>query len=133
MRSNKKKICFQKIRHLCQRTSFRKPDVLRSSKFHLRITLFIVLCIAGDRCNRYHCDVADQRLAQHSDKGNEDGLLICNVAFRSNLLALIMDSCTCITSQVYQLSPSFLNKVLHVLGSGLLNDLFQTTKQFVVY
>ncbi|MFS7971130.1 hypothetical protein Hanom_Chr09g00829081 [Helianthus anomalus] len=45
-------------------------------------------------CCRYHCDVADQRLAQHIDKGNEDGLLICSVAFCSNLWALIMDSCT---------------------------------------
>ncbi|MFS7909020.1 hypothetical protein Hanom_Chr01g00089891 [Helianthus anomalus] len=61
-------------------------------------------------CCRYHCDVADQRLAQHIDKGNEEGLLICSVAFCSNLWALIMDSCTGITSQVYQLSPSFLNK-----------------------
>ncbi|MFS7994553.1 hypothetical protein Hanom_Chr12g01107421 [Helianthus anomalus] len=45
-------------------------------------------------CCRYHCDVADQRLAQHIDKGNEDGLLIRSVASCSNLWALIMDSCT---------------------------------------
>ncbi|MFS7900423.1 hypothetical protein Hanom_Chr00s112941g01808341 [Helianthus anomalus] len=50
-------------------------------------------------CCRYHCDVADQRLAQHIDKGNEDGLLIRSVASCSNLWALIMDSCTGITSQ----------------------------------
>uniref|UniRef100_A0A251VQV0 DUF7477 domain-containing protein n=2 Tax=Helianthus annuus TaxID=4232 RepID=A0A251VQV0_HELAN len=43
---------------------------------------------------RYHCDVADQRLAQHIDKGNEDGLLISSVASCSNLWALIMDSGT---------------------------------------
>ncbi|MFS7927089.1 hypothetical protein Hanom_Chr04g00304811 [Helianthus anomalus] len=61
-------------------------------------------------CCRYHCDVADQRLSQHIDKGNEDGLLIRSVASCSNLWALIMDSCTGITSQVYQLSLSFLNK-----------------------
>ncbi|KAJ0735466.1 hypothetical protein HanPI659440_Chr11g0432441 [Helianthus annuus] len=60
---------------------------------------------------RYHCDATDQRLAQHIDKGNEDGLLISSVASCSNLWALIMDSYTGITSQVYQLSPSFLNKV----------------------
>ncbi|KAJ0796914.1 hypothetical protein HanPI659440_Chr04g0167851 [Helianthus annuus] len=45
-------------------------------------------------CCRYHCDVADQRLAQHIDKGNEDGLLISSVASCSNLWALIMDSGT---------------------------------------
>ncbi|KAJ0916765.1 putative papain-like cysteine peptidase superfamily [Helianthus annuus] len=61
----------------------------------------------------------DQRLAQHIHKGNEDGLLISSVAPCSNLWALIMDSCTGITSQVYQLSPSFLNKVLNVLGEGM--------------
>ncbi|KAJ0568366.1 hypothetical protein HanRHA438_Chr06g0283841 [Helianthus annuus] len=44
--------------------------------------------------DRYHCDVADQRLAQHIHKGNEDGLLISSVAPCSNLWALIMDSCT---------------------------------------
>ncbi|KAJ0533776.1 hypothetical protein HanIR_Chr09g0412281 [Helianthus annuus] len=43
---------------------------------------------------RYHCDVADQRLAQYIDKGNEDGLLISSVASCSNLWALIMDSGT---------------------------------------
>ncbi|KAF5811090.1 hypothetical protein HanXRQr2_Chr04g0177401 [Helianthus annuus] len=62
--------------------------------------------------DRYHCDVVDQRLAQHIHKGNEDGLLINSVAPCSNLWALIMDSCTGITSQVYQLSPSFLNKIM---------------------
>ncbi|KAJ0794799.1 hypothetical protein HanPI659440_Chr04g0143211 [Helianthus annuus] len=45
-------------------------------------------------CCRYHCDVADQRLAQYIDKGNEDGLLISSVASCSNLWALIMDSGT---------------------------------------
>ncbi|KAF5820064.1 hypothetical protein HanRHA438_Chr02g0095801 [Helianthus annuus] len=45
-------------------------------------------------CCRYHCDVADQRLAQHIDNGNEDGLLINSVASCSNLWALIMDSGT---------------------------------------
>ncbi|KAJ0581801.1 hypothetical protein HanRHA438_Chr04g0186991 [Helianthus annuus] len=44
--------------------------------------------------DRYHCDVVDQRLAQHIHKGNEDGLLINSVAPCSNLWALIMDSCT---------------------------------------
>ncbi|CAN4076648.1 unnamed protein product [Withania somnifera] len=50
------------------------------------------------------------RLAQHIEKGNEDGLFISNVASCSNLWALIMDAGTGITSQVYELSPFFLNK-----------------------
>ncbi|KAI3823651.1 hypothetical protein L1987_05091 [Smallanthus sonchifolius] len=62
---------------------------------------------------RFHHDVADVRLAQHIQKGNEDGLLISSVASCSNLWALIMDAGTGFTSQVYQLSPLFLDKVLH--------------------
>ncbi|KAK1408003.1 hypothetical protein QVD17_39632 [Tagetes erecta] len=59
---------------------------------------------------RYHYNVAEARLAQHIQKGNEDGLLISSVASCSNLWALIMDAGTGFTSQVYQLSPLFLNK-----------------------
>ncbi|KAD5507968.1 hypothetical protein R6Q59_031336 [Mikania micrantha] len=59
---------------------------------------------------RYHYNVAEVRLAQHIQKGNEDGLLISSVASCSNLWALIMDAGTGFTSQVYQLSPLFLNK-----------------------
>ncbi|WOL01005.1 casein kinase 1-like protein HD16 [Canna indica] len=59
---------------------------------------------------RYHYNVADGRLAQHIDRGNEDGLLISCVASCSNLWALIMDAGTSFTSQVYELSPFFLHK-----------------------
>ncbi|XP_010546534.1 PREDICTED: casein kinase 1-like protein HD16 [Tarenaya hassleriana] len=59
---------------------------------------------------RYHYNVADIRLAQHIDKGNEDGLFISSVASCSNLWALIMDAGTGYTAQVYQLSPCFLHK-----------------------
>ncbi|THU69841.1 hypothetical protein C4D60_Mb08t18660 [Musa balbisiana] len=59
---------------------------------------------------RYHYNVADARLAQHIDKGNEDGLLISCVASSSNLWALIMDAGTGFTSQIYELSPFFLHK-----------------------
>ncbi|KAJ0490131.1 hypothetical protein HanHA300_Chr12g0451941 [Helianthus annuus] len=50
-------------------------------------------------CCRYHCDVIDQRLTQHIDKGNVDGLLIGSVASCSNLWALIMDSGTWINNK----------------------------------
>ncbi|KAJ7560705.1 hypothetical protein O6H91_04G142200 [Diphasiastrum complanatum] len=59
---------------------------------------------------RYHYNVADSRLAQHVDKGNEDGLYISSVASSSNLWALIMDAGTGFTAQVYELSNAFLHK-----------------------
>lgn len=59
---------------------------------------------------RYHYNVADARLHQHIDKGNEDGLFISCVASSANLWALIMDAGTGFTSQVYELSPIFLHK-----------------------
>ncbi|KAL5786275.1 hypothetical protein ACOSQ2_008667 [Xanthoceras sorbifolium] len=59
---------------------------------------------------RYHYNVADGRLSQHIEKGNEDGLFISSVASCSNLWALIMDAGTGFTAQVYELSPYFLHK-----------------------
>ncbi|KAK9149332.1 hypothetical protein Scep_008089 [Stephania cephalantha] len=59
---------------------------------------------------RYHYNVADARLAQHIEKGNEDGLFISCVASCTNLWAVIMDAGTGFTAQVYQLSDQFLNK-----------------------
>lgn len=59
---------------------------------------------------RYHYNVADTRLAQHVDRGNDDGLLISSVSSCSNLWALIMDAGTGFTSQIYELSPHFLHK-----------------------
>ncbi|KAL6568192.1 Casein kinase 1-like protein hd16 [Orobanche hederae] len=59
---------------------------------------------------RYHYNVMDVRLAQHIDKGTEDGLFISCVASCQNLWALIMDASTGFTSQVYDLSPFFLHK-----------------------
>ncbi|XP_068313231.1 casein kinase 1-like protein HD16 [Pyrus communis] len=59
---------------------------------------------------RYHYNVADVRLPQHIEKGNEDGLFISSVASCSNLWALIMDAGTGFSAQVYELSPYFLHK-----------------------
>ncbi|CAO2197657.1 unnamed protein product [Urochloa humidicola] len=59
---------------------------------------------------RYHYNVADSRLVQHIDKGNEDGLFISCITSCSNLWALIMDAGTGFTSQVYELTPHFLHK-----------------------
>ncbi|KAL8036813.1 hypothetical protein ABFX02_11G000500 [Erythranthe guttata] len=59
---------------------------------------------------RYHYNVADSRLRQHVEKGNEDGLYISCVASASNLWALIMDAGTGFSSQVYELSAVFLHK-----------------------
>uniref|UniRef100_K3XFP6 non-specific serine/threonine protein kinase n=1 Tax=Setaria italica TaxID=4555 RepID=K3XFP6_SETIT len=63
---------------------------------------------------RYHYNVADARLHQHIEKGNEDGLFISSVASSANLWALIMDAGTGFTSQVYELSPIFLHKVVEL-------------------
>jgi hypothetical protein len=60
---------------------------------------------------RYHYNVADARLSQHIEKGNDDGLYISCVASSQNLWALIMDAGTGFTAQVYELSPCFLHKV----------------------
>ncbi|OAY76608.1 Casein kinase I isoform delta-like [Ananas comosus] len=59
---------------------------------------------------RYHYNVADARLAQHIEKGNQDGLYISAVASCSNLWALIMDAGTGYNAQVYELSQFFLHK-----------------------
>lgn len=64
---------------------------------------------------RYHYNVADMRLSQHIEKGNEDGLFISSVASSANLWALIMDAGTGFSAQVYELSPFFLHKVAVVL------------------
>jgi hypothetical protein len=59
--------------------------------------------------------VADNRLQQHIQKGNEDGLFISSVASSANLWALIMDAGTGFSSQVYEISPVFLHKVWYNL------------------
>ncbi|GJM95018.1 hypothetical protein PR202_ga11710 [Eleusine coracana subsp. coracana] len=59
---------------------------------------------------RYHYNVADPRLAQHVEKGNEDGLLISSISSCTDLWAIIMDAGTGFTAQVYELSPHFLHK-----------------------
>lgn len=59
---------------------------------------------------RYHYNVADDRLSQHIDKGRQDGLYISCVASCSNLWAIIMDAGTNFSNQVYALHPLFLHK-----------------------
>ncbi|CAN4110238.1 unnamed protein product [Withania somnifera] len=59
---------------------------------------------------RYHYNVTDTRLAEHVEKGTEDGLYISCVASCSGLWAIVMDAGTNFTSQVYELSPLFLHK-----------------------
>ncbi|CAL5400312.1 unnamed protein product [Camellia sinensis] len=60
--------------------------------------------------NGYHYNIMDSRLRQHAEKGKEDGLYISCVASSGNLWAVIMDTGTGFTSQVYELSPVFLHK-----------------------
>ncbi|KAL5698492.1 Casein kinase 1-like protein hd16 [Ranunculus cassubicifolius] len=59
---------------------------------------------------RYHYNVNDSRLVQHVEKGKEDGLYISCVSSSINLWAVIMDAGTAFSSQVYELSATFLRK-----------------------
>ncbi|XP_047086176.1 casein kinase 1-like protein HD16 [Lolium rigidum] len=59
---------------------------------------------------RYHCNVADSRMHQHIQKGNEDGLFISCVASSANLWAVVMDAGTGFANQVIKLSQKFLDK-----------------------
>jgi hypothetical protein len=59
---------------------------------------------------RYHYNVANNRVAQHVEKGNDDGLFISSVACCQDLWALIMDAGTGFSHQVYTLNPQFLPK-----------------------
>eukprot|EP00891_Asterochloris_glomerata_P000435 jgi/Astpho2/435/fgenesh1_pm.00011_%23_15_t len=59
---------------------------------------------------RYHYNVANTRVDQHVEKGNDDGLYISSVACCQELWALIMDAGTGFSSQVYELSTQFLPK-----------------------
>ncbi|KAL4354225.1 hypothetical protein GQ457_06G020140 [Hibiscus cannabinus] len=71
------------------------------------------ISVYSGRCpmkQRYHYNVADSRLRQHVEKGNEDGLFISCASSAANLWALIMDAGTGFSSQVYELSTIFLHK-----------------------
>lgn len=59
---------------------------------------------------RYHYNVAQTRIEQHVEKGNDDGLYISSVACAQELWALIMDAGTGFNDQVYELSHQFLPK-----------------------
>lgn len=50
---------------------------------------------------RYHYNVANTRVEQHVEKGNDDGLYISSVACCQELWALIMDAGTGFTAQVW--------------------------------
>ena len=58
---------------------------------------------------RYHYNVANTRVEQHVEKGNDDGLYISSVACCTELWALIMDAGTGFTAQVrYTQTPLLL-------------------------
>mmetsp|Transcript_11865 Transcript_11865/g.51091 ORF Transcript_11865/g.51091 Transcript_11865/m.51091 type:complete len:608 (+) Transcript_11865:202-2025(+) len=59
---------------------------------------------------RYHYNVANSRIEQHVDKGNDDGLFISSVSCAQELWALIMDAGTGFSAQVWELSTQFLPK-----------------------
>ena len=59
---------------------------------------------------RYHYNVANSRIEQHVDKGNDDGLFISSVSCAQELWALIMDAGTGFNAQSWELSTQFLPK-----------------------
>lgn len=59
---------------------------------------------------RYHYNVANNRVSQHVEKGNDDGLFVSSVACCQDLWGLIMDAGTGYSQQVYSLNPQFLPK-----------------------
>ena len=77
----------------------------------LQIFMFAGIELLSVGC-RYHYNVADARLRQHVDKGNEEGLYISSGASAANLWALIMDNGNGFSSQVHDLSIVFLHKVI---------------------
>lgn len=90
--------------------------IFGAGHIHQVLHVYEVFCLALNEppfcTSRYHYNVADARLRQHVDKGNEDGLYISCVASAANLWALIMDAGTGFTHQVYELSAIFLHKVI---------------------
>ncbi|KAJ6811807.1 casein kinase 1-like protein HD16 isoform X1 [Iris pallida] len=84
---------------------------------------------------RYHYNVADIRLAQHIEKGNEDGLYMSCVASCANLWALIMDAGTGFIAQVYELSPHFLHKewIMEQWEKKLLYQCIGRSKQWQLF
>lgn len=60
---------------------------------------------------RYHYNVANARVDQHVEKGNDDGLYISSVACCHELWALIMDAGTGFSAQV---STHLLSSILLV-------------------
>lgn len=57
---------------------------------------------------RYHYNVANTRVEQHVEKGNDDGLYISSVACCTELWALIMDAGTGFAAQVHYILPCML-------------------------
>ncbi len=58
---------------------------------------------------RYHYNVANSRVEQHIEKGNDDGLFVSSVSCAQELWALIMDG-TGYSAQMWNLSTQFLPK-----------------------
>ncbi|THU45981.1 hypothetical protein C4D60_Mb09t00110 [Musa balbisiana] len=63
---------------------------------------------------RYHYSVADMMIAQYITIGKRDGLFVSCVASCLNRWAIVMDSVTGFTAQVYELSEQFLPDVCSI-------------------
>ncbi|KAK6161904.1 hypothetical protein DH2020_001745 [Rehmannia glutinosa] len=81
---------------------------------------------------RYHYNVTDEGLVQHIAKGDDDGLFITSVASFSNLWALVMDAGANFSTQVYTLSPCFLQKELFLLMSPYYQQSYKVSESFPI-
>lgn len=68
--------------------------------------------------NRYHYNVANSRVEQHVEKGNDDGLYISSVACCQELWALIMDAGTGFSAQVPAGSGNMFMDMQEAAGAG---------------
>lgn len=101
------------IGHKRGRLAFEEEDEQPKKKVRLGLPATQWISVYNARRpmkQRYHYNVADSRLSQHIEKGNEDGLYISSVAHCQDLWAIIMDAGTGFTDQTYELSPQFLHK-----------------------
>ena len=96
--------------HLDSSSGSLKCSLLQTPKKKIRLGLPATQWITVYNAHRpmkqrYHYNVANTRVDQHVEKGNDDGLYISSVACCQELWALIMDAGTGFTAQVRILTP----------------------------
>lgn len=91
--------------HQCRMRFCRTPISIPAAPLFIRAFCFVPFFLTSDfplpppspptPCHSYHYNVANTRVDQHVEKGNDDGLYISSVACCQELWALIMDAGVC--------------------------------------